>query len=89
MLSTSDNAPFSRRLGFDVCDRCQRVLNALRVELDGDLDIEQMVPSPAKHDFAFVALLRDKDEPERFRDKGLHAFVLVDDEAEGWELARS
>jgi hypothetical protein len=81
--------PLLGRLVLDAEDLGLRVLDALLVEDDARLKVEQVIARPLEDDLVVVAFLRDVDEPERLADEGLDLEVAGDDEAERRELARA
>lgn len=85
----SSDGPLLGRFVFDAENLSLRVFDALLVQDDARLKVEEVVARPLEHDLVVIALLRDVDEPECLADKGLDLEVASDDEAECRELART
>lgn len=87
--ASEPDAPFLRRLGLPLGDGRDRVVLDDRVEGLGDVVVVEPSSAPTERRGRLLAHEADVDEPERLGDERLHALVLVDDEAEGRELART
>lgn len=92
--SSLSSSPLRCRLCFHLCHGRLLLVRTLLIQHKRKLHVEQVISPPLELDRVFLSVFvftvdGDIDVPELLGDEGLDAVVLVDDKAEGRELART